>query len=56
MNAARATLKGIAYRRCLGRTALCPDNCGQSGDFATFDILTYVDYQKPGEYGDEKSK
>ena len=46
----------IAYQQCRGMTALCPDNCGDSGDFATFEIMTYVKYNKLGEYGDEKAK
>jgi hypothetical protein len=37
-------------------TALCPDNCGHSGDFATFDVVAYLKYEKPGKYGDEKQK
>jgi hypothetical protein len=46
----------IAFQRCRGLTALCPDNCGDSGDFVTFEIVTYVKYSKLGEYGDEKQK
>jgi hypothetical protein len=47
-----AQFEGIAYQRCMGLTSLCPDQCGSSGDFATFRILKYVRYEKPGEYGD----
>lgn len=49
-----AQLEGIAYQRCMGRTSLCPDQCGNSGDFATFRVLKYLGYEKLGEYGDPK--
>jgi len=45
---------GIKDHRCMGRTSLCPDRCGDSGKLATFEIIEYLDYQKPGEYGDPK--
>jgi hypothetical protein len=51
-----ARLKGVAYRQCRGRTALCPDQCGHSGDFATFEVIAYRAYKKAGEYGDPKGK
>ncbi len=51
-----ARLTAIKYHRCMGLTSFCPDNCGESGDQASFEILAYIDYQKPGEYGDPKSK
>lgn len=47
-----AQFTGVAFRKCLGRTGLCPDKCGSSGDFASFKILGYVLYKKTGEYGD----
>lgn len=47
-----AQFEGVAYHRCLGMTSLCPDQCGSSGDMATFRILKYIAYAKPGEYGD----
>jgi hypothetical protein len=49
-----AQFEKVAYQRCLGMTALCPDKCGGSGDFASFRILKYLAYEKPGEYGDPK--
>lgn len=49
-----AQFEGIAYQRCRGLTSLCPDRCGNSGDFATFRILKYLGYEKLGEYGDPK--
>jgi hypothetical protein len=51
-----AQFSGISYHRCLGMTALCPDKCGNSGDMASFRILKYLAYEKPGQYGDEKQK
>lgn len=50
-----AEFAGIKEHRCMGRTALCPDNCGDSGSLAVFKIISYIDYQKPGKYGDPKS-
>ena len=51
-----AKLSKVEFRKCMGRTSLCPDQCGHSGNFATFDITTYLSYKKPGQYGDEKTK
>ena len=50
-----AKFTGIAYQQCRGMTALCPDNCGQSGDFASFEVVSYLTYRKPGQYGDPKT-
>lgn len=49
-----AQFQGTQQRTCMGRTSLCPDRCGSSGSFAAFKILTYTDYEKPGNYGDPK--
>lgn len=51
-----ARFTGISDHRCRGLTALCPDRCGHSGRLATFEIVKYLAYQKPGKYGDEKGK
>jgi hypothetical protein len=51
-----ATFVNVEDRVCLGATANCPDRCGSSGSFATFKILTYVEYKKLGQYGDKKAK
>jgi hypothetical protein len=51
-----AQFAAITEHKCLGLTALCPDKCGQSGDMATFRILKYLAYEKPGQYGDEQQK
>lgn len=49
-----ARFAGLKEHRCRGLTSLCPDRCGESGKLATFDIVRYLDYRKPGEYGDPK--
>jgi hypothetical protein len=49
-----AEFKGIRFHSCMGRTALCPESCGHSGEDAIFEIKSYTNYQKPGEYGDAK--
>jgi len=51
-----ARFSGIKDHTCLGRTSLCPDRCGHSGKLATFEILEYLNYEKPGKYGDPKQE
>lgn len=51
-----AQFQGVASRTCRGLTALCPDKCGQSGNFASFRIVKYLAYEKPGQYGDPQQK
>lgn len=51
-----ARYAGTHQQTCRGLTTLCPDNCGDSGDYATFTILAYLVYEKPGEYGDPKAE
>ncbi|MFR1411158.1 MAG: hypothetical protein ACLSUW_01830 [Akkermansia sp.] len=34
----------------------CPDKCDHARDFAVFRIVKYLDYRKPGKYGDEKQE
>ena len=51
-----ARFAGLADHQCLGRTSLCPDRCGESGKLATFEIVKYLRYEKPGEYGDPKQE
>ncbi len=46
-----ARFEGGEFRRCLGRTARCPDRCGDSGEYATFTIDEYTRYKQHGEYG-----
>ena len=49
-----AQFEGVTEHKCLGMTTACPDRCGSSGDMATFKIVKYLAYEKPGQYGDEK--
>ena len=49
-----AQFEGITEHKCLGKTSQCPDRCGSSGDLATFKIVKYLAYEKPGQYGDAK--
>ncbi len=49
-----AVFKGAPFRKCLGLTTLCPEQCGHSGEFATFEIRGYTVYEKRGQYGDPK--
>ena len=51
-----AVFDGLEYRLCRGRTSLCPEKCGHSGEFARFTIKKYLKYEKPGEYGDPEQK
>lgn len=51
-----AQFQGIEYRLCPGLTAICPEKCGHSGEFAIFNIVKYLKYEKPGKYGDAKQK
>ena len=52
----KAVFKGISDHKCMGRTSLCPDRCGDSGKLATFQITEYLAYEKPGKYGDPKQE
>lgn len=51
-----AVFRGIREHKCMGLTSLCPDRCGHSGKLASFGILKYEQYEKPGEYGDPKQE
>jgi hypothetical protein len=51
-----AVFRGIREHECLGLTSLCPDRCGHSGKLATFEIVEYRHYAKPGQYGDPKQE
>jgi hypothetical protein len=44
----KAVFKGIEYNKCRGRTAMCPIDCGSSGNFATFKILKYEKLEGDG--------
>lgn len=51
-----ARFSGLKDHRCMGLTTLCPDRCGESGKLATFAIVKYLAYEKPGQYGDPKQE
>lgn len=51
-----ARFEGIHNRRCRGLTTACPDRCGESGGFASFSIVQYIEYRKLGQYGDPKQR
>ncbi|MCX6864917.1 MAG: hypothetical protein NTV46_01620 [Verrucomicrobia bacterium] len=51
-----ARFTGLKDHRCMGLTTLCPDRCGESGKLATFAIVKYLAYEKPGQYGDPKQE
>jgi hypothetical protein len=51
-----ARFLGVGTHRCMGRTSLCPDRCGHSGNMASFGVTKYLTYRKPGEYGDPKQE
>lgn len=47
---------GVKHQPCMFRTALCPDRCGHARDTAIFKVLEYTNYEKKGEYGDDKQQ
>ena len=49
-----AEFTGVKFRKCMGLTSLCPEKCGDSGEFAQFAIRRYLRYEKKGQYGDPK--
>ncbi|WP_088444588.1 DUF4377 domain-containing protein [Flavobacterium oreochromis] len=51
-----AFFDGINFHQCLGRTALCPDKCGQSGNIANFRVKEYKNLIVNGQAGTEKLK
>ena len=55
-NSTISIFEGITKQPCMFRTALCPDNCNHSKETAKFKIIEYLEYTKPGEYGDEKQE
>jgi len=50
-----ATFDGIAYHQCLGMTSLCPDQCGHSGNMASFYIDKHLASARFNEFGDTRS-
>jgi hypothetical protein len=51
---AEAIFEGIVHQSCHFRTSLCPNRCDHAGDFASFTIINYLDYQTQGKYADDK--
>ena len=51
-----ATFKGLVEHPCRFRTSRCPHDCGHGGTVAEFGVVDYLDYERPGEYGDAKQK
>jgi hypothetical protein len=51
-----ARFTGLKDHQCMGRTSMCPDRCGDSGKLAVFEIIEYLNYRKPGKYGDPKQE
>jgi hypothetical protein len=51
-----AKYEGTRFQPCRHLTSLCPDRCGHARTLATFRIVRYLRYEKPGEYGDPKAE
>ena len=51
-----AEFSGLENVVCHGRTAACPNDCGNSGTCAKFRVVRYLAYEKPGQYGDPKAE
>ena len=52
---ADCVFRGIETKPCYHRTSLCPTRCGHGAEVAVFDVVTYISYEKLGEYGDDKA-
>lgn len=50
-----AEFTGMQFQPCRHLTALCPDKCTHAGQVASFKIIRYLKYEKPGKYGDPKA-
>lgn len=51
-----AVFDGTRFQQCRHLTADCPDKCHHAGNVVTFSIKSYLNYTKPGEYGDPKAE
>ena len=49
-----AKFEGLNEQQCFFRTSLCPDRCNHGGTVGVFLIVKYLNYEKPGKYGDPK--
>ena len=56
VNEVTATFTGIEHHPCRFMTSLCPDRCNHATDYAIFKVDEYSKYEKPGEYGDDKTE
>lgn len=54
-HATLSSYRGTERRPCRFRTSECPENCGHGSVLAIFDVQEYTEYQRLGEYGDEKA-
>ncbi len=50
-----ATFGGVREQPCRHLTSLCPHQCGHAASVALFNIVDYLEYEKPGQYGDEQA-
>lgn len=55
-NTVVAQYLAMEERPCMGRTALCPDRCGHALRLARFLVLSNEQYEKSGQYGDDKAE
>ncbi len=49
-----AEFEGVHFHTCMGLTSLCPEECGSSGNMATFKVLDYQAFVVNGQGGTEK--
>lgn len=51
-----ARYEGTVDQPCRFLTSACPDRCDHGGKYATFAIVEYTGYEKPGQYGDPRQE
>lgn len=51
-----AVYAGLTNRICANKTPPCPENCDSSGEFAAFNISSYLTFEHPSRYGDFKQR
>lgn len=51
-----AVFDGLHFQKCRHLTSNCPDHCHHAGSVASFTIKKYLNYEKPGKYGDPEAK
>ncbi len=49
-----AEFEGVHFHTCMGLTSLCPEECGSSGNMATFKVMEYQAFVVNGQGGTEK--